>query len=76
MTDAKLQDVQLFVIGRPLPGLIEAAASVANAIHVGIGGMIKGTLMEQQLRDALGLDDGVLVNIPKPTAGDSEASPK
>lgn len=75
MSDAKLDDVQMFVTGRPLSRLVEAAAGVANAIHIGIGGMIKGTLMEQELRDALGLNDGMLVNIPKPSADDSETEP-
>lgn len=44
--------------------LIEAAAAVANAIHIGAGGMIKDSMMEQDLRDALVLKRGELVNIP------------
>lgn len=45
--------------------LIEAAAAVANALHAGLGPSIAGTLMEQDLRDALCLRYGELVNIPK-----------
>lgn len=45
--------------------LIEAAATVANALSVGLGPCIAGTLMEQELRDALCLKPGELVNIPK-----------
>lgn len=45
--------------------LIEAAACVANALHIGVGGFISGTLMEQELRDALCLGDEEMVNIPK-----------
>lgn len=47
--------------------LIQAAAGVANAIHAGVGGMIRGSLMEEDLRRALGLKSGELVNIPKPS---------
>lgn len=74
MTDVNLDlvedNVHRYVTTRQL---IAAAAGVANAIHAGLGGMIKGTLMEQGLRDALGLRPGDLVNIPKgsgPTVGD------
>lgn len=42
-----------------------AAACVANAIAVGVGGQIHGTLMEADLRKALKLSPGVLVDIPK-----------
>lgn len=42
-----------------------AACCVANAIECGAGGMIKGTLMEKELRDALGLMPGEFVPIPK-----------
>jgi hypothetical protein len=45
--------------------LIDAAACVANAIAVGAGGMIQGTLMEADLRRCLCLKPGELVNIPK-----------
>lgn len=43
--------------------LIEAACGVANAIEAGAGGLIKGTLMEADLRFALCLDDHQLVRI-------------
>lgn len=45
--------------------LLNAAASVANAIHVGAGGMIQGSMMEKEFRDALGLQTGEMVFIPK-----------
>jgi hypothetical protein len=46
-----------------LKALIEEAAIVANAIHAGVGGLIKGTMMESEFRDALGLREGELVNV-------------
>lgn len=54
--------------------LIEAAACIANALHAGAGGFISGTLMEQDLRDALGLSDDEMVNIPRHSSarGDSD----
>jgi hypothetical protein len=45
--------------------LLRAAAGVANAIHVGAGGMIKGSMMEDEFRKALGLQNGQLIVIPK-----------
>lgn len=45
--------------------LVTAAASVANAITLGIGGNIRETLMEADLRAALKIAPGVLVEIPK-----------
>lgn len=45
--------------------LIEAATCVANAIEAGAAGFIKGTLMEKELRDALGLKPGELRDVPK-----------
>lgn len=42
-----------------------SAVCVANAIHAGVGGMIKGTLMEQEFRDALRLLPGELRDVPK-----------
>lgn len=66
MTDVALHDVQNHVyLLKKEADVVEAAAVVANAIHAGLGGMIKGTLMEQDLRDALGLKSRELVNIPK-----------
>ena len=38
------------------------ALEVANAIHVGTGQMIAGTMMEDDFREALGLKDGELWN--------------
>lgn len=38
--------------------LYGAALAVANAINAGLGGHIAGTLMEKELRDALGLKPG------------------
>lgn len=49
--------------------LIEAAAGVANALSVGAGSFIAGSLMEQELRDALRLKTGELVNVPKQVNG-------
>jgi hypothetical protein len=68
MADISILEVCEQLVDRPGPNmvrLIEAAASVANAIHVGAGGMIQGTMMEDELRKALGLKKGQLVNIPK-----------
>lgn len=67
MADVELNRVVHFIERDPrnLEQLVDAAASVANALHVGLGSCIAGTLMEQCLRDALGLKDGELVNIPK-----------
>lgn len=68
MADIDLREVIERLVDRPgsdMVRLVEAAASVANAIHVGAGGMIKGTMMEDELRKALGLEKGQLVNIPK-----------
>jgi len=42
-----------------------ASVAVANAIHAGIGGMIKGTDMERDLRDVLWLRDGEMRDVPK-----------
>jgi len=66
MADTELSAIQMHALrAGKLAAIIEAAASVANAIHVGAGGMIKGTMMEDELRKALGLSKGELVNIPK-----------
>jgi hypothetical protein len=66
MADIPLVDVRQYVIDEcKLRELVEAAACVANAIHGGAGGFIKATLMERELRDALGLKDGQMVNIPR-----------
>lgn len=67
MKDVELKDVHTRIHDDPanVELLIRAAASVANAIHVGTGCMIEGTMMEQELRDALGLNPGELVNIQK-----------
>lgn len=46
--------------------LHEAACYVANAIATGAGGCIKGTLMEKELRDALWLKPGEMVDLPRP----------
>ena len=42
-----------------------AALAVANAIRLGIGGMIRGTGAEQDLRDALWLREGEIRDVPK-----------
>jgi hypothetical protein len=66
VADIELLDVKELVSRyKTLDKLVEAAATVANAIHVGAGGMIQGSLMEQELRDALVLKRGELVNIPR-----------
>lgn len=57
-----------YVKAREYDALAEAAACVANAIHSGLGSMIKDTLMEQELRNVLGLKPGEYRNIPKGTA--------
>lgn len=44
--------------------LIWAAATVANAIHAGAGSLIRGSLMEDDLRTALTLMTGELVTFP------------
>lgn len=41
--------------------LIEAAAAVANSIQIGAGACIQGTLMEAELRAALGLQNNEYV---------------
>lgn len=70
MSDIHINKVMSeFGEGRSIADLIKSAAGVANAIHVGIGGMIKGTMMEDDLRKALGLEHGQLVTIPKPKVG-------
>jgi hypothetical protein len=48
-----------------LPEVIRAACAVANAVHAGLGPMIKGTMMEDELRKALCLRPGDLVNLPR-----------
>lgn len=66
MSDVPLHDVSNHVfLQKKEEALVEAAASIANAIHIGVGGMIRGTMMEDELRKALGLVKGDLVNIPK-----------
>src|SRR5690348_8186049 len=42
--------------------VLEAGAALANAIHVGMGPMIRGTFMEADFRNALKLRDGESVN--------------
>lgn len=54
-----------FVLYADFEELQIAAACVANAIAVGAGGCISGTLMEADLRKALRLAPGVLVDISK-----------
>lgn len=70
MADITLNDLYRRILANPdgPATLIDAAAGIANAIHVGVGGMIAGTLMEANFRKALCLRPGELVNIPKPTA--------
>jgi hypothetical protein len=66
VADLSLVDVRQFVIDEgKLRDLVAAAAGVANAIHIGAGEMIRGTMMEDDLRKALGLKPRQLVNIPK-----------
>ena len=68
MSDIHINQVMNeFGEGRSIAELIKCAAGVANAIHAGIGGMIKGTMMEDDLRKALGLTTGQMVTIPKPS---------
>jgi len=69
MSDIHINDVMSgFGQGRSIAELIKTAAGVANAIHAGIGGMIKGTMMEDEFRKALGLEDDQLVTLPKSTS--------
>ena len=67
MTEVSLNELYRRILKNPdAPAtLIDQAAGVANAIAVGAGGMIQGTLMEAELREALCLKPGELVNIPK-----------
>lgn len=66
MADLELFEVDNRVLLRKQESeVIKAAASIANAIHAGLGACIKGTLMEQELRDALGLKAGDMINIPR-----------
>lgn len=67
MSDIHIDDLMKeFGEGRSIADLIRSAAGVANGIHVGIGGMIKGTMMEEEFRKALGLEHGQMVILPKP----------
>ena len=50
---------------REIERLRLCAYAVANAIHVGVGAMIQGTMMENEFRAALGLKEGEIVEIPK-----------
>jgi len=43
--------------------LKHAAMCAANAIHAGTGGLIKGSLLERELRDALGLGPGEFADV-------------
>ena len=66
MSDVSLEDLRARVIyGTNFRDLIDVAAVIANAIHVGAAGMIRGSMMEEELRKALCLDPGELVNVPK-----------
>lgn len=69
MADITLNELYRRILANPdgPATLIDAAAGVANAINVGAGGFIAGTLMEEEFRKALCLRRGELVNIPKPT---------
>jgi hypothetical protein len=69
MVDITLNELYRRILAnREAPAnLIDAAAGVANAIAVGAGGFIVGTLMEDEFRKALCLRRDELVNIPKPT---------
>lgn len=65
MSDVPLHDVSNHVfLHKKEEALVEAAASVANAIANGAGDMIRFTLMEKELRDALGLKPHDTVLIP------------
>lgn len=68
MADVSLNELYRRILKNPdgPATLIDRAAAVANAIHVGAGAMIKDSMMEQDLRDALCLRYGEFVNIPKP----------
>jgi hypothetical protein len=66
MADIELHDIDnRILMAESESEVIKAAATVANAIHAGLGACIKGTLMEQELRDALGLKAGDMINIPR-----------
>jgi hypothetical protein len=62
--------------------LRRSALGVANALHVGTGAMIRGTMMEDDLRKALELKPGELWNFttgkaePSHFGKSQEASPK
>ena len=67
MSDITIDDIYRRILRNPdgPATLIEAAACVANSIAVGTGGMIGGTLMEADLRKALCLEPGELVNFSR-----------
>jgi hypothetical protein len=66
MADIELHDIDnRILMAEGESEVIKAAASVANAIHAGLGACIKGTMMEDELRKALGLKNGDMVRIPR-----------
>lgn len=73
MADISLNDLYRRILKNPdgPATLIDEAAAVANMIAIGAGGLIRGTLMEEDFRKALCLEPGELVNIPKPESPDN-----
>lgn len=54
--------------------LVAAAACVANSIRIGLGVMIVNTMMEADLRRALCLNPGEMVNFPRHSSAPAERS--
>jgi hypothetical protein len=61
----KIDDHEYVLSQRGEKTLYWAAIAVANAIQIGAGGMIRGTAIEEDLRNALMLGEGELRNVPK-----------
>ena len=64
-------DGNVTVLASDYDALRREALAVANAIHAGTAMMIRGTMMEDDLRKALGLKPGELWNF---TTGKAEPS--
>jgi hypothetical protein len=70
---ARLEGFEFLLSDPGAKSLYWAGVAVANAIHAGLGAMIKGTDMERELRDVLWLRDGELRDVPKKTTSDRES---
>jgi hypothetical protein len=66
VADVSIEEIVQRVIDAKVErDLIAASACVANSITIGLGVMIVGTMMENDLRRALCLKPGELVNFSK-----------